>query len=195
MVKYKNSSRLSEYKSWKNMIYRCHNQKKDNYNAYGGRGIIVCERWLKSYDDFIEDMGLKPTQTHTIDRIDNHNGYFKENCRWATPRQQQNNRRCNRIIKYMGEKRTASEWALFFNIPIGTVFDRLNKGFNLKRVFSNKNWSESAITYNGETQSYTKWAKQYGINKVTFFARIKQYGWDIEKALNTKTRKWNKNIK
>lgn len=76
------------YGSWQHMIQRCVNPNDNRYPTHGGRGVTVCERWRKSYSNFIADMGLPPSSRHSIDRIDNDGNYEPGNCRWATPLQQ-----------------------------------------------------------------------------------------------------------
>jgi len=82
-----------EYSSWRSMLSRCYNKKHINYKYYGGRGIRVCNRWRYSFELFLLDMGNKPTKKHSIDRINNDGNYEEGNCRWATPKQQANNKR------------------------------------------------------------------------------------------------------
>lgn len=81
------------YSSWQAMRYRCSNPNNRNYKRYGGRGITVCDRW-NDFVNFLADMGERPEGT-SIDRINNDKGYYPDNCQWATPKQQANNRRNN----------------------------------------------------------------------------------------------------
>lgn len=94
-------------KSWSTMIERCTNPKSKSYKDYGGRGIYVCERWM-SFENFYEDMGDRPTGM-SLDRIDNKKGYEPGNCKWSTPKEQQNNRRNSRRYSFDGIEYTSLE--------------------------------------------------------------------------------------
>lgn len=132
------------YNIWGLMIKRCNNPKVLNYNIYGGRGIKVCNSWLKfenfwndmfeSYSKHCEKFGEKQT---SIDRIKNNLGYLNKNCRWATRKEQQRNTSRNRIISFNNKTQSAIEWSEETNIPSKVILSRLD----------NLHWSiEKALT-------------------------------------------------
>lgn len=126
-------SHTSIHNSWMSMIQRCTDKNCKAYPGYGGRGIKVCERWL-TFNNFLEDMGLPPQKGLTLDRIDNDKGYEPGNVRWATRREQANNRRSSRIIEYGGERKTVAEWERFLGCRRAALNDRLLKGWTIERA-------------------------------------------------------------
>ena len=112
------------------MIQRCHNPNDKDYPRYGGRGITVCDRWRKGFTDFLDDMGLPPSDKHTLDRIDNSKGYEPSNVRWATASQQINNRRNTRYLTIKGITRPLAEWCKLAGINSKAVLYRLKKGMS-----------------------------------------------------------------
>ena len=129
-------SSSKEYRSWQGMKRRTTDPKNASYNRYGARGITVCDRWFNSFDNFLEDMGLAPSPEHSIDRIDNSKGYSKENCRWATKKEQVLNRDCTKLIEINGTKRTLADWCVEYGINKKTVSSRKHQGWDIIRAIT-----------------------------------------------------------
>ena len=82
-----------EYRTWVSIKRRCHNPNTNDYKNYGGRGITVCQEWLESFEVFFREMGFRPSDKHSIDRINNEGGYSPDNCKWSTRAEQNMNTR------------------------------------------------------------------------------------------------------
>lgn len=118
--------KTSEFGVWCKIRQRCLNKKDNQYVDYGGRGIGISNDWLV-YANFIRDMGRRPSANHSIERINNNLGYCKENCKWATTKEQSINKRSNLYITYNGETKALSQWADFLNIRYHLLHKRLTK--------------------------------------------------------------------
>lgn len=114
-----------EYYVWANIKNRCCNPSNSSYPQYGGRGIEMCTEWKNSFEAFLADMGERPSSKHSIDRIDNSKGYSKDNCRWATRTEQNNNKRDNRIIFYKGREQTLAQWCRELGLNYKKVYERI----------------------------------------------------------------------
>lgn len=120
------------YYIWANMKDRCLNPNNDQYKDYGGRGIIICDRWLK-FENFLADMGECP-KSLSIERTDNDLGYYKENCIWATQKQQTRNRRSNLLIEFNGKTQCLAAWAEELGIGRQTLSNRLKRGWSIEKA-------------------------------------------------------------
>jgi hypothetical protein len=123
------------YRSWLQMIHRCFNPNHCHFERYGGRGITTTSDWL-DFNNFFRDMGHPPTGGHSLDRLDNNKSYSKNNCRWATPIEQANNRSSNRRITYQGETLTLAEWSRKQNISPRLISRRLQDGWTAERILA-----------------------------------------------------------
>lgn len=103
------------YWLYRNILKRCYKPNTSMFYLYGARGIKVCEEWRNNFRAFARDMGVRPSKIHSIERIDNNKNYTPENCRWATPKEQANNRRNTIRIRFQGENYTLPD----FNIKFG----------------------------------------------------------------------------
>lgn len=125
-----------EYRAWQQMRLRCTSPKHAAWPSYGGRGITVCDRWLESVQAFVADMGPKPTPQHELDRIDNSKGYEPGNCRWATRKANDRNRRSNRMVTFRGERLALAEWCERLGLPRDTTKKRLDAGWPVEKALT-----------------------------------------------------------
>lgn len=124
------------YNIWAGMKSRCLNENDPKYPIYGGRGIRICEEW-KSFEPFYEwakNGGY--SDELSIDRIDVNGNYEPSNCRWATPAEQSNNKRCNRFISAYGKTMTVAEWAALLGVPAWRIYARLKRGWTDEQAIS-----------------------------------------------------------
>lgn len=124
-AKHKNTEELRLYQIWSGIKQRCLNPKQKFYSRYGGRGITICPLWEKSFDTFFNDMGHRPSKNHSIDRLDNSLGYYKENCRWADRKQQAQNTSSNINFTFGSAQRSLSYWCDLFGVPHATAISRI----------------------------------------------------------------------
>lgn len=125
------------YKTWQAIKDRCYNEKNQFYKKYGEKGIRMSNEWKESFENFYKDMGDKPSSRHSIDRIDNNGNYCKENCRWASIKEQNLNKTNTMKLLFNREIKTLYEWAKFIGIKPYTLY---------KRIYNQK-WSvEEALT-------------------------------------------------
>jgi hypothetical protein len=122
------------YKSWRSMLDRCYNENNPDYDIYGGRGITVFSEWHE-FEKFADALGPRPPK-HTIERIDNDKGYEPGNVRWATRREQANNRSNNVFIEWKGEKITLAQAADIAGISVPALRMRLKIGWSIKEALT-----------------------------------------------------------
>lgn len=125
-----NRTYTTEYNVWCGIKARCENSNHPRYNDYGRRGIKVCDRWRDSFENFLADMGERPSKDYSIDRIDNDGDYTPDNCRWATRVEQGANMRSNIELTYNGETHNIAEWARILGVTYHTIHKRYNRHKN-----------------------------------------------------------------
>lgn len=118
------------YNSWKSMIQRCTDAACPDFLRYGGRGIVVCPRWLR-FESFLHDMGERPVGT-TLDRKRNSGNYCKSNCRWAIKSEQSNNRRDNTYLTIGHARKSIADWSRKYNLKKSVISQRLKYGWSVK---------------------------------------------------------------
>lgn len=127
-------TKTTEYRIWRGVVQRCHNENHDHYDKYGGRGIVMCDEWRSDFMIFLRDMGPRPSTDHSIDRKDNDKGYSKDNCRWATSEEQMRNRSNNVYYEKDGEKKLLRQWCDELGLNTSTVYDRIRRGWTFEEA-------------------------------------------------------------
>lgn len=139
-----------EYRAYYNMIKRCEYQKDISYQDYGGRGIRVCPAWRQSFEQFFRDMGLRPSNRHSLDRINVNGNYEPQNCRWAVVETQERNKRVRKdsptgvrgvVLNTRTGKYVAQIYSMGKTKRIGT-FETLNEALDARQVAEKKYWGD-----------------------------------------------------
>lgn len=126
----------AEYKVWCGVKRRCLNKNEKAYKRYGARGITICDRWKDSFENFLADMGQRPSAAHEIDRIDNDGNYEPCNCRWLEKAKQAQNRSSNHTVSYQGRTLCLMEWERETGIGWGTIKHRLTHGWSVEAALT-----------------------------------------------------------
>lgn len=181
----------STFLSWNLLSQRCYNPKNPAYKNYGARGVIVCDRWRHSFENFLVDMGARPEGT-TLDRINNDGNYEPANCRWATRVEQNRNTRRNKLFECGGEYKTLPELAEMKGISYVKLRHRVDEGVSLARALTDGKIQGSFITHEGLSMNISDWARHLGLNIGTLSSRLRR-GMSVEEALRPGTRRYPRN--
>jgi len=177
-------SNTKEYEVWSSMKSRCMNSKNKHYKDYGGRGIYVCSKWQTSFRDFYSDMGPKPSEDHSLERIDNDKGYFPGNCKWATGFEQANNTRRNHFLVLDGRRLTLSQWAIEIGVDISVIKSRIRYGWSVRRILTETvRPRELLLTVDGKTNTIKEWSRITGLKVGTIQTRFITRGWSAEESI------------
>lgn len=167
-------SHTREYGIWCAMLTRCHNRNGQDYMMYGGRGIVVCERW-QTFINFYADMGTIPEGKSSIDRVDSNGNYEHGNCRWSTPLEQGGNTRRVRKIEYRGKTQGLSAWCRELGLNYRTTLFRVANGWSIEDAFTappRANKEGQLFEHNGLSLTLTGWAKHLGVGATTLHYRL-----------------------
>lgn len=174
-------TRNPTYKSWSSARDRCYCQSNKDYHRYGGRGITMDSRW-DDFTHFLSDMGERPVG-RTLERKDNNGPYSKENCRWATPKEQARNRRNNRpLILYQGQKIAITDLAERLGLTYGALSRRLARGWSVDEIAARPQAPPPReFEFNGVKAPLQTLCKLIGIPTMTVRNRLNR-GLSIEQA-------------
>lgn len=164
------------YSTWSLIKQRCLNPNANSYGNYGGSGVKICDRWACSFSNFVKDVGEKPSKKHTLDRINPSLGYSKENCRWATPKEQGENKKNTRWLVIGGERLTTEGWSKKPGAAkLATIRNRMSQGWTdaKKIVFGKATDDNKRHEVFGEKLMASEIAEKYGILSSVISRRLR----------------------
>ena len=174
-----------QYYIWSNMKRRCDEPSNKEYHCYGGKGVTYCEGW-KDFSNFWADMKDGYAEHLTLDRINVDGNYSKDNCRWATLKEQENNRTNNLVLNYRGQNLTLAQIANITGTNYSSINNRLRRGMSIEDATSIP--FQEQITFNGVTKSVKEYARATGMTYHQLKKRLMR-GWSVERALTQPLRK------
>ena len=195
------------YGAWKGMMSRCYRETTNGWEHYGGRGIVVCDRWHR-FENFFDDMG-HPPKGHSLDRINVNKNYEPDNCRWATYKVQLNNRRNCVYVTAFGRTQTMTQWAEEFGISGRTLHNRIKRSgidpelalqqgkhdpLRVKRGEYSDRPNNRIVAAFGQKRTISSWARMFSVRVGTLREYIDKRGLAPEEAIRvakmTKSEKW-----
>lgn len=172
-----------EYQTWLRIKNRV-KTKGRHYRWYGAKGITIDPEWEKSFDAFLRDMGNRPDWATSIDRIDGTKGYFKENCRWATQKQQNRNNSANRMLTLDGKTQCTGAWAEETGLGEATIRGRLDRGWSEALALQTPPTSPQLWEHEGRRLTLRQWSEECGLSISILKQRLSR-GWNISQAVTT----------
>jgi hypothetical protein len=161
------------YQVYRGMINRCENPNSKHYDCYGGRGITVYPLWRQDFAAFRDYLGPRP-EGMTLERIDNNGNYEPNNVRWATMKEQGNNRRNTNQITHEGRTMSLQQWADELGCKYGLLSSRWKNGLRGEELFAPPKWERNKVyEYQGQHKTLAQWAKETGISYSTLVWRVR----------------------
>lgn len=171
-----------EYVVWNNMKQRCLNPNSPTYPHYGGRGITICDKWRESFDNFLNDMGFRPSKNHSIGRMNNDGPYSPDNCRWESLDEQSKNKRWTQYVDYEGKSVKLIDLCKEKGIKRGLVYGRLKKGWSIEDALNEPPKEHKNVVIYGVSKPLYEHLKFYNTKYSTYKYRVEK-GWTPEKAI------------
>jgi hypothetical protein len=173
-----------EYKRWCSMKARCYAPSCKNTGRYQKLGIKVCDRWLHSFENFLEDMGRMPAPNYSVERINIEGDYCPENCRWIPKNEQSKNTSKNKWFTYKGKTQILSDWANELGLHYDTLHHRVTDGgMSFEEAIKLGNTPKKYITIDGKSQYISDWCKEKGLSLSAVYTYISRHNISAKDAL------------